>query len=119
MTVRPQIVDHQHEQAVWADPRCLFVVTPPAGRASLSVAGRAFAFGEVIDKSLVDARRLRQMYEARVISLAPGCALPATAARPRAVGPTGPVAPPAETAAPAAPPAPHAVTRRRLVRSAA
>lgn len=119
MTVRPQIVDHRHAQAAWADPRCLFVATPPAGRASLPVAGRAFAFGEAIDKSLVDARRLRQMYEARVISLAPGCALPVAAPRPRAVGPTGPVAPPAEAAAPADPPAPRAVARRRLVRRAA
>lgn len=70
------------------DPRYRFVVTPPAGRSTLAVGGRALAAGVAFDKTWVDARRLRQMYDARLISVAPGHEpLPAPPRRPRAIGP--------------------------------
>lgn len=70
------------------DARYNFVVTPPAGRPELPVGGAALLAGAPFDKSLVDGRRLRQMYAARLIAVAPGHApLPAKPSRPRAIGP--------------------------------
>lgn len=68
--------------------RCDFVATP-SGRPSLSVGGVVIPFGARLDKNLVTARRLRQMYESRHIAIAPGS--PRAAAprvRPLAVGPS-------------------------------
>lgn len=86
------------------DPRYAFVVTPTAGRRDITVSGARLAAGAVLDKNTVDGRRLRQMYEARLISVAPGHApLPAQPRRlRRAVGP-GAAVPPPVVAAPAAP----------------
>ncbi|MDO8614624.1 MAG: hypothetical protein Q7T33_02670 [Dehalococcoidia bacterium] len=97
------------------DARLEFVVTPPAGRTSLSVGGALLLAGEQLDKRRVDARRLRQMYEARLIALAPGSTLPA--ARKSEKGPLaiGPTALPGE-AQPAR--AARGVPRRRLKRAA-
>jgi hypothetical protein len=84
------------------DPRYQFVVTPPYGRTSLSVGGAALQAGTKFDPSLVDGRRLRQMYDARLISVAPGHApLPAASPRRRAIGPAR--NPPQDGPPPAAP----------------
>ena len=103
------------------DARHAFVATPPGGRPSISVAGREFAAGEEIDKSLVTPRRLRQMYEAsRVIAVAPGSSVPETRVpRPRAIGPSDSGLPsdPAPEAGKKARPR-RSVPRRRLSRAA-
>ena len=71
------------------DPRHEFVVTPPGGQATLAVGGVSFGHGDPMDRSLVSARRLRQMYDARLIAIAPGSKLKAARKpKPGAVGPT-------------------------------
>lgn len=73
------------------DPRFEFVVVPPGGRPSISVSGKVFSAGQILDKSLVTPRCLRQMYEAsRVIAVAPGSVLPqkqGVVSRPSVIGP--------------------------------
>lgn len=65
-----------------------------------------------IDKTLVEPRRLRQMYDVRLIELAPGQKTLPRAARPRAVGTTRLPGEPE-------PPAPaRGVVRRRMSRAA-
>lgn len=84
---RPAI-DKRHENAVWADPNCKFLVTPAAGRLTLSVGGLELPTGTLLDKGKLTPRRLRQMYDARLIALAPGSTLPVgRGPRPRAIGP--------------------------------
>lgn len=89
------------------DARHEFVVTPPAGRAALSVGGAVILAGQRLDKGLVSARRLRQMYDARVLAVAPGSVLPGPARvgpRPGAIGPVDFGLPPLSPADQIAPP---------------
>lgn len=61
-----------HRQA-HVDAGSEFVITPAAGHASLAVGGVILLAGQRLDKALVpDERRLRQMYEQRLIAPAPG-----------------------------------------------
>lgn len=88
------------------DPACDFVVLKDC-----RVAGVAFSAGDAFDKTLVDARRLRQMYEAtRLITYAEGQtpAMPPRGRKPGAIGPTELVRP-----APPAPAATEAIPVRR------
>jgi hypothetical protein len=98
------------------DPAGEFVVTARAGGKPLPLGGVKMLSGEQVDKSKVDARRLRLMYEQRLIQYAPGCGPGAPAPRPLAVGPTdlenpGVASPPARSKK-------RAVPRRRLLRAA-
>lgn len=52
------------------DPRHEFVVVPPAGQPVLRVGALELRAGDKFNKALVDARRLRQMYEARLLRIA-------------------------------------------------
>lgn len=57
----------------YVDAGSEFVITPPAGRASLAIGSSVLLAGQRLDKALVpNERRLRQMYEARLIAPAPG-----------------------------------------------
>lgn len=64
-------------------PDCQFVVTPPVGSTSLSIDGVEFRSGQSFDRALVSARRLRQMYDARLLSMAPGEHSASTGHKPR------------------------------------
>lgn len=98
------------------DDRLEFVVTPPAGRVALAVGGSMLLAGQRFDKALVDVRRLRQMYEGRLIALAPGqTPLAPVLSKPRAIGP----AEDSSVPAPGAEQSPRGVIRRRLARAAA
>ena len=94
------------------DPRYDFVVTPPAGRAALAVGGRTLEAGARFDKASVTQRRLRQMYESRLIALAPGQALLARPPRLRVIGPARGAGVPA-----ALPPPKKSASRRQLLRA--
>lgn len=113
---RPACFDQRTGRLLY--PHVEFVITPPAGRASISVGGVVLLAGQRLDKRLVDARRLRQMYEGRLIAVAPGSVLPVVREkRPLAIGRDAPSLqePPVE---PAASP-PRGVSRRRMNRVAA
>lgn len=103
------------------DARHEFVVVPPAGRSAMSIGGRLLLAGQQMDKALVSARRLHQMYEARLIAVAPGSKLPvARERRALAIGPPESAPPPPAPQSVEQPPAsrPRAVPRRRLIRAA-
>lgn len=103
------------------DADCEFVITPPAGRASLAVGSSVLLAGQRLDKALVpNERRLRQMYEARLIAPAPGSVRAPSGKRPMvAVSAEGPALRPAGEKVPSpVPPAkpesrPRSVPRRR------
>lgn len=98
-TGRPECFDSRTGRLLYPD--CQFVVTAPAGTTSLSIGGAVLRSGQPFDRALVSARRLRQMYDARLISVAPGSSL----------GPPGPAQ------APAASQPPRGVPRRRSTRA--
>lgn len=95
-----------HKQA-YVDATCDFVAVR-----NFKIAGAIVSAGQPFDKSMVDARRLRQLYNQRLITLAPGASPATPARRPRAVGPTDLVH--SDQARP-----PEKVARRTLSRRAA
>lgn len=122
--IRPVCFDERTGRLLYPD--CEFVATPPAGRASISVGGVVLQAGQRLDRAGVDPRRLRQMYENRLIAVAPGSKLVRAqrAARPGAIGPSelprmDLSAPEEVSAAPAERAAPsRSVPRRRASRAA-
>ena len=97
------------------DVRHEFVASPPAGRASIVVGGAVLTAGQPLDKSKVDVRRLRQMYDSRWISVAPGSTVPAPGKKPRAIGGPEGAAPRPEAAATSRP---RGISRRRSTQAA-
>lgn len=76
------------------DPKCDFVYLRP-----LKVGGEDVAAGKLVDRRVVMDRRLRQMYDKRLIDYAPGQSPALPRARPLTTGPTvpeGTLQPPAE-----------------------
>lgn len=95
----------------YVDADSEFVITPPAGRASLAIGGSMLLAGQRLDKSLVpNERRLRQMYEARLITPASG-----SVRRPSGGRPLVTVGPPAGEEISASAPPPKLESRSRNI----
>ena len=102
------------------DARHEFVVTPTAGRESISVGGALLLAGQRFDKRLVDARRLRQMYEARLLAVASDSVLPIERKkRPLAIGPVDTTLEQPPIAEPVSTQRPRVISRKRSIRAAA